>query len=330
MTLIKGETVLFDDSQKATLAFPPARLERIYNLALGVEYDLEKDLAWTPGSTLLTRPTTSAVPYLTHDELYIPADRAVFFPADNSNAVPDGPNGIALRFDARNFFAQHQLEVDYWTDAPMPSLCPQGEKLPRFRSNPAFKLAFIGDSITEGVSSSKYVGVPPFQPSYAGLLVEKLHPAQSRNFGVSGTNTDHGLQHLDAWLDEFCPDLLVIAYGMNELIGEGPAKFQSSICELIAIARRHNPQMEFVLVGSMPGNGEWKNTPPEATRALAIDLETIAKDDPAIACVNVGGFWEKCFANKKFVDLTGNGVNHPNDFGYRFYADTIAKALGVE
>jgi hypothetical protein len=30
---------------------------------------------------------------------------------------------------------------------------------------------------------------------------------------------------------------------------------------------------------------------------------------------------------KRYLDLTGNGVNHPNDFGHRVYAETLLGLL---
>ena len=33
--------------------------------------------------------------------------------------------------------------------------------------------------------------------------------------------------------------------------------------------------------------------------------------------------------NKHDLDLTGNGLNHPNDFGHRLYAQAILAALGT-
>lgn len=30
---------------------------------------------------------------------------------------------------------------------------------------------------------------------------------------------------------------------------------------------------------------------------------------------------------KNFLDLTGNGVNHPNDFGHRVYARVLSALL---
>jgi hypothetical protein len=33
-------------------------------------------------------------------------------------------------------------------------------------------------------------------------------------------------------------------------------------------------------------------------------------------------------SKKSFMDITGNGVNHPNDYGHRLYAMVLAATLG--
>ena len=37
--------------------------------------------------------------------------------------------------------------------------------------------------------------------------------------------------------------------------------------------------------------------------------------------------WELLLMNKRDLDLTGNGLNHPNDFGHRLYAQAIVSVL---
>ena len=37
--------------------------------------------------------------------------------------------------------------------------------------------------------------------------------------------------------------------------------------------------------------------------------------------------WRDLLRRKSVYDLTGNGVNHPNDFGHQVYADVIASLL---
>jgi hypothetical protein len=38
--------------------------------------------------------------------------------------------------------------------------------------------------------------------------------------------------------------------------------------------------------------------------------------------------WTVVESRKKHFDLTGNGLNHPNDSGHRLYATTILSVIG--
>jgi hypothetical protein len=37
--------------------------------------------------------------------------------------------------------------------------------------------------------------------------------------------------------------------------------------------------------------------------------------------------WAELLKHKPYWDLTGNGVNHPNDFGHRIYAQALSALL---
>ena len=37
--------------------------------------------------------------------------------------------------------------------------------------------------------------------------------------------------------------------------------------------------------------------------------------------------WQRLLTRKRHVDVTGNGVNHPNDYGHRVYAQAILALL---
>jgi hypothetical protein len=45
--------------------------------------------------------------------------------------------------------------------------------------------------------------------------------------------------------------------------------------------------------------------------------------EKGIAVADVTSLWTKALERKTFYDLTGNGVNHPNDFGHRLYAHVL-------
>ena len=47
-----------------------------------------------------------------------------------------------------------------------------------------------------------------------------------------------------------------------------------------------------------------------------------------IVFADVCSVWSFVLKRKGFFALTGNGVNHPNDFGHSLYAKTILSVLG--
>jgi hypothetical protein len=48
---------------------------------------------------------------------------------------------------------------------------------------------------------------------------------------------------------------------------------------------------------------------------------------PGVALVDLTSIWSEMLKRKREVDLTGNGVNHPSDFGHRVYAQAILALL---
>jgi hypothetical protein len=46
-----------------------------------------------------------------------------------------------------------------------------------------------------------------------------------------------------------------------------------------------------------------------------------------VALADLTSIWGELLKRKSFYDLTGNGVNHPNDFGHCVYAETLLALL---
>jgi hypothetical protein len=76
----------------------------------------------------------------------------------------------------------------------------------------------------------------------------------------------------------------------------------------------------------MTANPEWKHAAPKLYPEYATNLEKLANDNIAVA--NVTRIWELLIKRKSVLDFTGNGLNHPNDFGHRIYADVILETVG--
>jgi hypothetical protein len=84
--------------------------------------------------------------------------------------------------------------------------------------------------------------------------------------------------------------------------------------------------MEVILVAPMLGHGEWTATPRDMFPKYRDELKRLTGDGVALA--DVTGAWEAMLRAKHDLDLTGNGLNHPNDFGHRLYAQAILAVLG--
>ncbi len=75
----------------------------------------------------------------------------------------------------------------------------------------------------------------------------------------------------------------------------------------------------------MLGNRDWT--------ALNHSLFPQYRDALAALCGNgivladLTGVWTELLKHKQDRDLTGNGVNHPNDFGHRVYAQVLSALL---
>ena len=75
----------------------------------------------------------------------------------------------------------------------------------------------------------------------------------------------------------------------------------------------------------MSGNPEWDLTPAGKDTVFARKLRQIAENGGArLAYAPVNELWHALIAGKRFLDVTGNGVNHPNDYGHRIYAAAAA------
>ena len=330
-----GESVLFTESGEALTAFPAAKIRRVYNPTLGCDYVAGTDYMTEDGGRTFRRTANSAIPFLPKEIRYPSKERAILFPDPSANAIGTSavsPTGLVC-FDGRDFFAKHQVLVDYVTKAPLPELSAIAGKLPNtmklLRDGKQLDIAFIGDSITDGWNASAKVGCAPGQPPWAGLVTEflsDLGPCRAFNGAVSGSGSGSAVEHLDICCKEFTPSLLFIAYGMNDMSHLSAEEFGNNIRAVMAAGLKRSPAMEFVLVSQMSGNAEWDNTPAGKDVIFANELERIASECEHRAFAPVNRLWhaltDEC--GKTFLDVSGNGVNHPNDYGHRIYAFAVS------
>ena len=146
------------------------------------------------------------------------------------------------------------------------------------------------------------------------------------NRAVDGTTSSDGLQQAnEGRISTTQPDLVLIAFGMNDVYyRRDAAKYQRNIRGMIERVRADLPQAEFILISPMLANAE---------RGIPLDRLWQYRDAlaelvaPGVALADLTSIWGELLKRKSFYDLTGNGVNHPNDFGHCVYAETLLALL---
>ncbi len=249
------------------------------------------------------------------------------------------PKGNLL-YGVLDFFHQRQIAVTYTCQAGgwqghVPVLA--ADKLPRtfakLQNKQPLTVVIFGDSISMGADSSKVFNKPPYQPAYAELFIEGL----KRHFNTDITMHNPSVGGMDAvWarnnaqelVSVHNPDLVVIAFGMNDG-GKTPQAFNDCISDIMQKVRETNPNAEFLLVGTSTPNplltdprSHFNNGQELFTDAL-FSLAEKEENAVGVAVANIRDMQKFLHTKKRFIDTTGNHVNHPNDFFYRLYAQYL-------
>ena len=112
---------------------------------------------------------------------------------------------------------------------------------------------------------------------------------------------------------------------MNDVGRRDPEWFAEQARKLQARAKELLPELEILWVAPMLGNREWIHTPREMFFLYRDALRGLIQEGESLA--DLTEVWEILLQRKHDLDLTGNGLNHPNDFGHRLYAQAILEHL---
>ena len=190
-------------------------------------------------------------------------------------------------------------------------------------------IAMLGDSISTGCNASGWAKTPPFQPPYQDLFARNLELTYGakvtlKNFAVGGTDTAWGVANVGK-LIEAQPDLVILAFGMNDASGRPADEYQSNVRAMLEAISAVRPEVEFILVATMLGNRDWVTLRPELFPQYRDALAQLCR--PGVVLADLTAIWAELLEHKRDWDLTGNGVNHPNDFGHRIYAQTLSALM---
>lgn len=359
-----NETVMFlGENDVAPLLYDIEDVVAVTSYDLATVYEAEKDYAVKDGKLL--RTANSRIPYFTEDEYY-PKE----YVANKMMRCLTAGKEYVL-YGERDTFTSRQIAVTYTHEEGWSGFVPESEAdklsktMQKLESGKDIKILFYGDSITTGANSSKKVGVKPYAETYPEMVVSALkekYGYDEINYTVNNNKSDESVFYTDSpsrgekkiidyintavggqdslWANanyrarvlEFKPDLLFIAFGMNDKTRTA-AFFADKIKTLVNAIKNELPDTEIVLVStSLPS----REAAAVNTRTpffghhdeFEAELVKIAAERSDVCVAKVTSMNAELLKRKRFRDMTGNNVNHPNDYLARLYAQTILATMG--
>ena len=320
---IKPDTGLAE----ANLLFKAKKIIYVKDAFLKKEFVEGSDWIYENGKIKL--PLGSSAPYFTKDSL-------VFNVARTNWSLPGKVPGTYVLYK-EGYFQSKQLAVTY---QPEDNRIWQGpvsvfadnllvHTITKLQNKDTLKVVYYGDSITKGANVSGFQGVPPFMPLWTDLLSYNLAshyqaPVNSINLAVGGTFSQWGVDNVSQVIAQN-PDLTVIGFGMNDggTAAVAPEVFKKNIKAIIDSIRHNNPNAEFILISTMLAN---PNSIVDQIQELYKPLLD-SLTSQGIVVADITGVHKELLKHKSYQDMTGNNVNHPNDYLARWYAQFISGLL---
>lgn len=209
----------------------------------------------------------------------------------------------------------------------------------KLKNGEEISLVTIGDSITEGCSSTgDNLHVAPNTPCYAKQIkteLERVYGAKVKltNIGKGGSESKWPLSGEGSAAlgkaKEAAPDLCIIAYGMNDSSSQvSPVAYDDNIRSIIREIKNVSENCEFILVNSFPCNPLYER---DATLfdGYLKKLNKIAAEDEGghIVVADMQKVGKYYMQTKKYCEISSSNVNHPNDFLHRVYAMNIVSTI---
>jgi len=287
-----------------------------------------KDWVYRHGRIYL--PPGSAVPFIKKEDL-------VYTIAKPGWSMTGSKPGTFVLFSESPYFTSMQITVTYlpaknrtWK-GPVP--VSKKNDLPntfaKLINKDSLKILFYGNSIETGRNSSGYLDRAPYMPSWPELIIHRLraeYGPQIRfsNASVSGKMAVWGKEETANRVLPAHPDLVIIGFGMNDGSAKiSPDKYREDINGIVTAVTAQDPQAEFILIAPMLPN-------PDAVQnglqpLYKTELDKLARKGIVVA--DITGVHAELLKHKSYQDMTGNNVNHPNDYLARWYAQFITGLL---
>lgn len=332
----KADTVYDEISQaisktnepEATLLFKAKKILSVTSADKTKQFVEGKDWQYTNGKFQLS--AGSSIPYFKQSDLLYNIDKPGW-------SMTGKVKGTYVLFSESTFFWENQIAITYipekeekWKGpAPVFAQKSLSETISRLKGKKNLNIVFFGNSIETGCNSSGFQNISPYMPSWPELIVHNLRSNYEGNIrysnpSVGGMLAQWGKDNADSLVASASPNLVIIGFGMNDgTFGVHYATYIANIKGIMNAVLAKNPKAEFILIATMLANPDAMQNNIQAS--YKSELEKLAKKGVVIA--NITDVHTELLKHKTYQDMTGNNVNHPNDYLVRWYAQYISGLL---
>lgn len=306
---------------EAPLLYTPEEVFSVTSADKTMQY--ERGIDWELDGSMFHLTENSRIFAFAEDELIFSEAR----PGESFPTV-DGKHSL---FHEGHFFHDRQICISYKKRPEDTGFSVEycGHKMPRMmqklHNREELKVVLFGDSIAEGANSSGRSLTTPFLPTWGSLFAENLRRHyQTRviliNTSKGGMNSNWALENTAQKIGEYLPDVAIIAFGMND--SDVPSQFVQKMKAIKAVVLEQSPHTEFVFCGTTFPNPQLKNFYKHQDK-YAKALMQLQEQGTVIA--DFCSMQKYLLHRKRFIDLTGNNVNHPNDFMIRCHGQLLSE-----
>lgn len=326
------ESVLVVEEQDGSIApirllYPVEQIQNVKSASLETVYKEGIDYSISDGKLLIL--PTGSIPRLTYTE---------FHPQTGTSGFEDRNGGYVL-WKEGSWFHEHQIVVTYTHTQPYSGYIPEGKGklLPDLRSKlkegASLNLLVYGDSISEGGNSSgsPLINVPPYMPIYPELFAEGLKlryglkEVNVINASVGGKDSNWGISDIRSQVLDRCDelDIAIVAFGMNDTTRDAES-YAYNIKRIVSTLTKKYRGITVLMVAPMLPNYQAESFWGHQSEFYGALKEL---EEENVVAVDVTGMHASLLEIKRYGDMTGNNVNHANDYLARIYAQTLLRTL---
>ena len=153
-------------------------------------------------------------------------------------------------------------------------------------------------------------------------------PICFHNTSVGGVDSDWAIENAVQRAGAYQPDLVILGFGMNDRCGM--EEYRNKTNKLMEVIRKVSLETEFLLLATTLPN-ELADTEPYHFWAHQDEYSEslMGLEGAGVAVADIQAVQKEIGKRKRYIDITGNWLNHPNDYLARIQAQVVIETLGL-